>query len=57
VLNAWDFFDLPASTPEFLHDEAQGPNGAASQLIPSGASFRVVRELDEKPATRASMQP
>jgi len=57
VLNAWDFFDLPDNTPEFLHDEARGPNGVASQLIPSGTSFRVVRELDEKPATRASMQP
>jgi formylglycine-generating enzyme required for sulfatase activity len=57
ALNDWGFFDLSGSTSEFLHDEAPDSNGAASQLIRTGTSFRVVREADEKPATRASLQP
>jgi formylglycine-generating enzyme required for sulfatase activity len=57
VLNDWGFFDLSGSTHEFLHDGAQDPDGAAPQLIHTGTSFRVVREVDEKPATRASLQP
>ncbi len=57
VLNDWGFFDLSGSTPEFLLDGAQDSNGAASQLIRTGAGFRVVREADEKSATRASLQP
>ncbi|MGB9072596.1 MAG: NapC/NirT family cytochrome c [Terriglobales bacterium] len=55
VLNAWDFFDLPDSAPEFLLDTPHHPDGARSYL--AGASFRVVRELEERPATSASMQP
>jgi nitrate/TMAO reductase-like tetraheme cytochrome c subunit len=42
VPNAWDFFDLPGNTPE----------GSAG----TGVRFRVVRELEEKPATRASLE-
>jgi sulfatase modifying factor 1 len=46
VLNDWGFFDLSGGTPELWLDG-----------IRTGASFRVVREADEKPATRAAMQP
>jgi len=52
VLNDWGFFDLSGSTPEFLLDASHDPN-----VLRTGASFRVVREVDEKPATRASLQP
>jgi formylglycine-generating enzyme required for sulfatase activity len=45
VVNDWGFFDL-SGTPELWLDG-----------IRTGASFRVVREADEKPATRAAMQP
>ena len=45
VVNDWGFFDL-SGTPELWLDG-----------IRTGASFRVVRETDEKPATRAAMQP
>ncbi len=51
VLNDWGFFDL-SGTPEFLLDGSHDPNA-----LRTGASFRVVREVDEKPATRAAMQP
>jgi len=47
VLNAWDFFDLPGNTPEFRADTAEEF---------AGAGFRVVREAEEKPATRASVE-
>jgi sulfatase modifying factor 1 len=57
VLNAWGFFDLPGSTPEFLLDTPEHPDGARSYLVRAGASFRVVREPEAKPATSASMQP
>ena len=52
TLNDWDFFDLSGSTPEFLLDASHDPD-----ILRTGASFRVVREVDEKPATRASVQP
>ena len=45
VVNDWGFFDL-SGTPELWLDGTR-----------AGASFRVVREADEKPATRAAMQP
>ena len=45
VVNDWGFFDL-SGTPELWLDE-----------IRIGASFRVVREADEKLGTRAAMQP
>jgi len=59
VLNAWDFFDLPSSSPEFRLDDAQDPDGVRSnfEFVPAGASFRVVRELEERPATSASIEP
>jgi NapC/NirT cytochrome c family protein/sulfatase-modifying factor enzyme 1 len=44
-VNDWGFFDL-SGTPELWLDG-----------IRSGASFRVVREVDQKPATRAALQP
>ena len=50
--NDWGFFDLPGSTPEFLLDASHDPD-----FLRTGASFRVVREVDEKPATRASLRP
>jgi formylglycine-generating enzyme required for sulfatase activity len=46
VLNDWGFFDLSGGTPELW----LGGTRAA-------ATFRVVREADEKPATRAAKQP
>ncbi len=52
LLNDWGFFDLSGSAPEFLLDESHNPN-----ILRTGASFRVVREVDVKPATRASLQP
>jgi nitrate/TMAO reductase-like tetraheme cytochrome c subunit len=55
VVNDWGFFDL-SGTPEFLLDPAQDSKGAGSHLIRTGASFRVVREADQKTATRAAMQ-
>jgi hypothetical protein len=47
VVNAWDFLDLPGNTAEFRVDT---PEEFA------GAGFRVVREAEEKPATRASVE-
>ncbi len=44
-VNDWGFFDL-SGTPELWLEG-----------IHTGATFRVVREADEKPATRAAMQP
>jgi len=46
VLNAWDFFDLPGNPPEFRVD---------AEFVRGGASFRAVTEVEEKPATRASL--
>ncbi len=59
VLNAWDFLDLPDNTPEFRLDAPEDPDGARSsfEFVRAGASFRVVREVEEKPATRASIEP
>jgi len=52
MINDWGFFNLSGSAPEFPLDESHDPN-----ILRTGVSFRVVREVDEKPATRASMQP
>jgi len=57
VVNAWDFFDLPDNAPEFLLDPSQRTDGAPSYFTRAGASFRVVREVEEKPATSANVQP
>jgi formylglycine-generating enzyme len=57
ALNAWDFFDLTGSTLEFRLDDAQDTDGMRSHFIGTGASFRVARELDDRPATSASMHP
>jgi len=51
VVNAWDFFDLPGNAAEFR------VGTPADEFVSTGASFRVVRELEEKPATRASVDP
>jgi formylglycine-generating enzyme len=56
-LNAWGFFDLPGGAPELLLDTNQHPDSARSYFVRAGASFRVVREPEEKPATSASVQP
>jgi hypothetical protein len=45
AVNDWGFFDLSGTSELWLDG------------IRTGASFRVVREVDEKPATRAAMQP
>src|SRR5271169_626516 len=50
VVNAWDFFDLPGNAPEFR------VGTPADEFVSAGASFRVVREAEEKPATRASSE-
>jgi formylglycine-generating enzyme required for sulfatase activity len=55
-LNPWGFFDLPGGAPEFLLDISH-PDAERSYLGRTGASFRVVRELEEKPATSARVQP
>jgi hypothetical protein len=57
AVSAWDFFDLPGSTPEFFLDTPQQPDGVRSYFGRAGASFRVVREPEEKLATSASVQP
>jgi formylglycine-generating enzyme len=51
VVNAWDFFDLPGNTAEFRVDTP------ADEFVSAGASFRAVRVVEEKPATRASIDP
>src|SRR5208282_1816370 len=60
VLNAWDFFDLPGALPEFRLAAPEGSDGARSNFesVRDGASFRVVRELEEKPkqVTSASIE-
>jgi sulfatase modifying factor 1 len=50
VVNAWDFFDLPGNAAEVRGDTP------ADEFASAGSSFRVVREVEEKPATRASME-
>jgi len=42
VVNAWDFFDLPDSTPEFRLDGPEESDGTRSnfELVRAGASFR-----------------
>ncbi|MGB8013531.1 MAG: NapC/NirT family cytochrome c [Terriglobales bacterium] len=57
TLNAWDFFDLPNHIPEFRLDDVLDSDGGRSSLFREGASFRVVRDFDEKPATTASIRP
>ena len=56
VLNAWDFFDLPGALPEFRLAAPEGSDGERSNFesVRDGASFRVVRELEEKPKQVAS---
>lgn len=51
VVNAWDFFDLPGNTAEIRADTS------TDEFVSAGTSFRVVREVEEKPATRASIEP
>ena len=50
VVNAWDFFDLPGNTAEVRADTP------TDEFASAGASFRVVREVEEKPVTRASIE-
>jgi formylglycine-generating enzyme required for sulfatase activity len=57
VLDAWEFFDLPGSSPELWLDAAGNSDGAGLGFLGTGASFRVVRELEEKSATTARNDP
>jgi len=57
VVNAWEFFGLPGSSAELWLDVNENPDGAGSGFLGSGASFRVVRELEERPATSARNEP
>ncbi len=57
VVNTWEFFDLPGSSPELWFDVPEGGDGAALDLLRSGVSFRVVRELEERPASSARNEP
>ena len=57
VVNAWEFFDLPGSGCELWLDGGEKPDGARPGFPGSRASFRVVRELEERPATSARNEP
>ena len=57
VVNAWEFFDLPGSNPELWLDVNENADGGGLGFRGSGASFRVVRELEERPATSARNEP
>jgi hypothetical protein len=57
VVNAWEFFDLPVSGPEFWLDGPEEDDGVGPDFLRSGASFRVVREVEESPATSARNDP
>jgi hypothetical protein len=57
VVNAWEFFDLPGSNPELWLDVNKNPNGGGLGFRGSGASFRVVREVEAVSATTARNDP
>jgi len=57
VVNAWEFFGLPSSSPELWQDAAESLDGVELGSLGSGASFRVVRETEEKSATLARNEP
>jgi len=57
VVNAWEFFDLPGSSPEFWLEGSGEGDGAALDLFRTGVRFRVVRELVARPATSARSDP
>jgi hypothetical protein len=57
VVNAWELFDLPGSSLELWLDGAENPNGAGPDFLRTGTSFRVVREIEERPATSARIEP
>jgi formylglycine-generating enzyme required for sulfatase activity len=57
VVNAWEFFDLPGSSPELWLDGEENPDGAGWGFPRSGVNFRVVRELEDRPATSARNEP
>jgi len=57
VVNAWEFFDLPGSGPELWFDGPEVDDGVGPDFLRSGASFRVVREPEEKSATSARNEP
>ena len=57
VVNAWKFFDLPSYIPEFDLDGNGEAGGARPESLRTIASFRVVRELEEKSATTARIAP
>jgi sulfatase modifying factor 1 len=57
VVNAWEFFDLPGSSPELRLDGPDEAEGVGLDLLRTGVSFRVVREVEERPATSARNEP
>jgi formylglycine-generating enzyme required for sulfatase activity len=57
VVNAWEFFDLPGHSPELWLEKPGELDGAALDSLRTGVSFRVVRELEERPATSMRSDP
>jgi hypothetical protein len=57
VVNAWEFFDLPGSSPELWLDGPEDLDGVGPDFLRSAVSFRVVREPEEKSATSARNEP
>jgi formylglycine-generating enzyme required for sulfatase activity len=57
VVNAWEFFDLSGRSPELWLEGDENPDGARLGFLGSGASFRVVREVEAGSATTARNDP
>jgi nitrate/TMAO reductase-like tetraheme cytochrome c subunit len=57
AVNAWEFFDLPGSSPELWLEGPDEAEGVRLDLLSTGMSFRVVREVEERPTTSARNEP
>jgi sulfatase modifying factor 1 len=57
VVNDWEFFNLPGSSPELRLGGPEEGDSVGPDFLRTGASFRVVRELEERPATTARNDP
>jgi len=57
AVNDWEFFDLPGKSPELWSEESEQASGVEADYLHADASFRVVREREEKTATAARIQP
>jgi len=56
VVNAWEFFDLPGG-PELWLEGTDAGDAAALDSPGAGMRFRLVRELEERPASSARSDP